>query len=68
MGGNSHTLHAALDEFLADSTTRPQDKIVLLKYLTDQPIFSTPVELVLINEIEERLDIAQDIGKICTSL
>lgn len=53
--------HAVLDAFLADNTTRAEDKATLLKYLTDRPPFSKPTNLTPIHEVEDRLEIAREI-------
>lgn len=52
----------ALNEFLAHPTTAPQDKAILLNYLAERPTSSTPTGLVPIDEIEQRLGIAQNIA------
>lgn len=57
----NNKFYDALNKFLADSSTRPEDKAVLLNYLNERSAFSTPTELVPIDEIKLRLDIVKDI-------
>lgn len=56
-------LHAAIDEFYTDETTRSEDTKLLLSYLAAKPSFTQPVDILAVDEIESRIEIVQEIQK-----
>lgn len=56
-----HQLHAAVEEFYKNKTTRTEDTKLLLRYLAAKPSFTKPVNILAVEEIETRIEIVQHI-------
>ncbi len=56
-------LHDQLDAFIAHMSTTPADVEMLSKYLIEQPQIATTKDMLPVDEIDERLEIARRITK-----